>query len=40
MLSAGPAGNVLQLAPPLVIDRAQLAFSLDIIDAALRRAAA
>lgn len=40
MLSSGPTGNVLQLAPPLVIERAQLAFALDVIDAGIRRAAA
>jgi 4-aminobutyrate aminotransferase / (S)-3-amino-2-methylpropionate transaminase / 5-aminovalerate transaminase len=31
MLAAGPAGNVLQLAPPLVIDESQLAFGVRVI---------
>jgi 4-aminobutyrate aminotransferase / (S)-3-amino-2-methylpropionate transaminase / 5-aminovalerate transaminase len=35
MLSAGPAGNVLQLAPPLVITEEQLRFGIGVIEAAL-----
>jgi 4-aminobutyrate aminotransferase len=31
MLAAGPAGNVLQLAPPLVIAESQLAFGVRAI---------
>jgi 4-aminobutyrate aminotransferase len=31
MLSAGPAGNVLQLAPPLVISEEQLEFGVSVI---------
>lgn len=35
MLNAGPAGNVLQLAPPLVITEQQLGFGIDAIHEAL-----
>jgi 4-aminobutyrate aminotransferase len=35
MLSSGPAGNVLQLAPPLVISDEQLRFGVDEIESAL-----
>ena len=38
VLAAGPAGNVIQLAPPLVITEAQLRFGIETIASSLRAA--